>query len=311
MKYGGIERVVQTLTLELLRQGHRVTLIAPPGSQVDGAEIIEASDFHEAAWALRHVKADIIHDHSCWSIHSPIRNLPSNFKTPFISTTHVQHAIGWTKNVVYLSNSQRDDHGRQTQRDTSKFPVIRVPTSPLLRPKCLPKEDYLLFLGTVSPHKGVMEAAMVAKQLGRKLIIAGPAWGEYPSSIRESFTDEEVEFVGEVGDPYRSQLIEKACAMMCLHNDFGGWLEPGCGVVGEAGAFNTPVAALPNGCLAEIVTPENGWLGQNLSDLIVQMKDLPIPLDFGRLARTEWNAETITKQYVQLYENVISGETWQ
>jgi len=124
--------------------------------------------------------------------------------------------------------------------------MTRDPTDPNLKPKGYPREDFFLYLGSVAAHKGVHRTGLLANALGAKLIVAGPASGKYADQVAMM---PGVEMVGEVGDPYRSELLEKAFAVMCLHGNENSWYEPGCGVVGEAGAFNTPVAALPNGCL--------------------------------------------------------------
>ena len=303
--YGGIERTVATLCAEWKRQGHSVVLIAPQGSCVDGVGIIETSDFMEAYEDIQDMPFDVVFDNSCWSPESPVRR-PLN--KPFLSVTHVNHAVGHTRNVVYLSTAQRNAHAEQTKRDLSQSPVVRVPTDPTLKPIGLERKDYLLFLGMVAEHKGVHRAAEIAQMLDRELIVAGPAYGEYSDKVAAM---PNVQMIGEVQDPQRSALLEQAFAVMCLHGNEGGWIEPGCGVVGEAGAFNTPVAALPNGCLGEIVYNDcNGWIDEGTGSVALRMRDNPTLPHADQLALNDWSAETIAKQYVGLFERVINGETW-
>src|SRR5690349_21745353 len=71
--YGGIERMVATLTRELIRQGHEVTLIAPEGSQIEGAKVYYPAHFAQARSLIMSLKFDIVHDHSCWDLGSPVR----------------------------------------------------------------------------------------------------------------------------------------------------------------------------------------------------------------------------------------------
>jgi glycosyltransferase involved in cell wall biosynthesis len=304
-KYGGIERMVGILTAELVRQGHEVHLIAPIGSFVPGAHMILTNNFIEANWAIRDLKPDIVHDHSCWSLESPARK---NFGgIPHVSTTHVMHAVGHTRNVVYLSDAQKKGHAAQTGTDLRSSPTIRVPTNPALKPIGLNRSDYLLYLGAVQRHKGVTEAARLAQSLGRRLIVAGPAAGDYADEVASYNC---VEMVGEVGDPIRSMYLEQAYAVMCLHNDYNGWSEPGCGVIGEAGAFNTPVAALRNGCLPELVRFSNGWIGKTWQEVGSEMALRPVVSDPGCYAREEWAVEKIVHEYLSLYELIIGGYTW-
>lgn len=303
--YGGIERMTAILTTELIRQGHNVILIAPEGSAVDGAVHLHTSDFDEAYEWICGFGVDVIHGHECWALESVVRR---PLDIPFIATTHVNHAVGFTKNVVYLSQSQRTQHGLQENKDLSASPVVYVPINPALKPKGLPRQDYLLFLGMVAEQKGVIEAAQVAHLLRRKLIVAGPAWGEYADKVASMVPD--VLMVGEVSDPYRSELIEQAWAMMCLHKNVNGWQEPGAGVVGESVAFNTPVAAFPNGCLSEqIVNGKNGWIVDNVDDMATFMEYAPYPNDFAPCQQA-WSVENIVRQYVSLYQRVIQGESW-
>jgi glycosyltransferase involved in cell wall biosynthesis len=269
---------------------------------VPGCKGYETTSFYEALAFIEEHKPDIVHDHSCWSLESPVRLLKNQC---FISTTHVNHAIGWTKNVVYLSKAQRDQHAIQTHHNIYHSPIVRVPTSPTLKPQGLPKLDYLLYLGSVAEHKGVVEAAQVAAYLHRPLIVAGIAAGEYADKVANM---PYVRMVGEVSDPYRSNLIEQAHAVMCLHNNDNGWSEPGCGVVGEAGALNTPVAALKNGCLPEIVLNHvNGWIADTVAAVGYMMRNEPYLTDVSHPARVDWSAENIIKQYLHGSEPSAEG----
>ncbi len=307
-RYGGIERMVATLSVELARQGHTVTMIAPAGSHAVGCDVIECNNFVEATNIIATLRADVVHDHSCWMPESPVRQ---GLKTPFLSTTHVNHAVGWSKNVVYLSASQRKEHGIQLGFYGRTAPVIYVPINPDLKPLGIRKEDFLLCLGSIQPYKGVLAAAEVAEYLGRKLLVAGPMSNDdYFESVLKHRA---VEYVGEIGDPERSELLEQARAVMCLHNNTNGWHEPGCGVVGEAMAFNTPVAALSNGCLPEMVfNNHNGWMADNEFQ-ISRLIDNPVcqPTDLGMtIERNTMSVERIATQYVELYEKVTGGFTW-
>ena len=302
--YGGIEKSVAVVCAELVRQGHEVTLIAPAGSFVEGAEIIETCDMVEAANICNSLNVDVVHDNTCWDLQSPVRQ---GIRHPHISVTHVNHAIDYTKNVVYLSKSQRTQHGLQVGRDLNQSPVVYVPINPALKPKGLPRKDYLLFLGMVGEHKGVLESAQVAAYLGRKLIVAGPAWGEYADKV---LAHPSVEYVGEVSDPYRSELIEQAYAMCCLHQPINGWQEPGCGVFGEAMAFGTPVAAFRNGCLPELVRGGlNGWIADTVDDIATFMDhdEYPSGMKSDRIA---YSAENVVRLYVHLYQQIINGYSW-
>jgi glycosyltransferase involved in cell wall biosynthesis len=183
-----------------------------------------------------------------------------------------------------------------------------VPINPALKPTGLSRKDYLLYLGRVIPYKGVLESARVAHLLRRKLIVAGPAAGDYADKIAAMVPD--VLMVGEVKDPYRSQLIEQAWAMMNLFNSTDGWQEPGCGTTGESMAFNTPVAIFPNGVLPEqVIDGQNGWVASTVDDMATNMEYAPYPATFAPF-QEKFGVENIVRQYLDLYREVCNGKTW-
>jgi glycosyltransferase involved in cell wall biosynthesis len=309
--YGGIERFTEILSLGLASGlGHQVTVLAPAGSKVDGCEVIECNDMVEAVNILSVIKPDVIHDNTCWDLQSPVRQ---GLKAPFLSTTHVNHAIGWTKNVVYLSQSQRTQHGIQVERNLNFSPIVRVPFDPRfdrwpINGGYNPNSDYCLFIGTVAEWKGVEEAAKLAIWLGKKLIVAGPAAGAYADIVKNY---RNVEMRGEVDGFIKEDLIQRAFAVMCLHNNYGGWQEPGCGVVSEANAFNVPVFALNNGCLPELVhNGVNGWIADKWEELPKIFSLKPVIETSEKYAFDNWYVTRIASEYVNLYGQLLNGVTW-
>lgn len=298
MAWAGIEHMTRNIALEFKRQGHDVILIAPVGSNLQDVRVIETNDYVAATELINSLNVDYVLDNNCWQIDSPIRQ---TLNKPTYSITHVMHAIGWSKNVIYLSRSQRDSHGSQLGRKLNN-PVIRVP-APAVRVKGLPKKDYLLFIGIVSFHKGVHNAAKLATYLNRPLYVAGPAWGEYADELRKNPL---VHFVGEVYGKEKWELIEQAYAVCCLTDGSQGFIEPGAGAVGEANALGTPVAALHNGCLSELVMFENGWIGRTVEEVADSMQSY-YPPDITLMAKNDWAVENIVAQYLELFK---SGEQW-
>lgn len=305
--YGGIERFTAVLCKGLKELGHNVTLIAPENSKVEGVSVAETSDLVEAANILAVLMPDVVHDNSCWHPHSPVRQ---GLKVPFLSTTHVNHAIGWTKNVVYLSYAQRVSHAKQTGATLDSSPVVRVPFNPeyaRIGGDYDTLSDYCLFIGSIAPHKGVVEAAKLAGYLGKRLIVAGDMSGWYADEVKAYH---HVEYVGPVDGIGKRMLIENAYAVMCLSNNYNDWSEPGCGVVGEANALNVPVYALNNGCLPEIVSNcENGWIADNWFQLVDQTLKCP-SITTSRQYAEQWSVDKIASQYVELYNKLLDGYTW-
>lgn len=114
---------------------------------------------------------------------------------------------------------------------------------------CQEKEDYFMYLGRVNFDKGIDLCIQVTQQLGKKLIIAGPAtdlrhlgYSEIPSHV---------EMVGYVGPEERSRLLRKAqCLMAPTH-----YVEPFGNIVAEAQFCGTPVITSDWGGFVDSVVP--------------------------------------------------------
>jgi glycosyltransferase involved in cell wall biosynthesis len=118
---------------------------------------------------------------------------------------------------------------------------------------------YALFLGRMSPDKGVAEAIHVARAAGVSLLVAAkmrePAERDYFEACVKPLLGRTVEYLGEIGGSGKLQLLANAC---CLLNPIA-WREPFGMVMIEALACGTPVVATPCGAAPELV--EDGVTG--------------------------------------------------
>ncbi|WP_409473425.1 glycosyltransferase [Streptomyces sp. HC307] len=306
--YGGIQWVVATLMDGLLEAGCEILLLGAPESPVqDGVTVstaVERTDIHVAIEAFA---PDVVHDHSNAAA------LPPGGLRPTVSTHHLNGVPERQINGVYLSRAQRTAAGAESA------PVIRLPVNPSRYPFQEAKDDYLLFLGRVSAHKGVREAAAFARAAGLPLTVAGPAWEkDYLDALLADFPHT-VRYVGEVGGSARTRLIARARAQLVLSQPWGGpfsgrWIEPGATVVSEAAASGTPVIASDNGCLPEIV-PGVGMIlpvGQEITpgDAKRALASLPTARTVRETAVDRWGHHTIARQYLAVYKRAVSGEVW-
>jgi glycosyltransferase involved in cell wall biosynthesis len=200
-------------------------------------------------------------------------------------------------------------------------PVIRLPVNPDRYIFNTVKEDYLLFLGRVSPHKGALEAATFAAAAGLPLRIAGPAWEpDYLMRVLDSHP-ETADYIGEVGGHERLDLIARARAMLVMSQPVVGpfgdlWAEPGATVVSEAAVSGTPVIATPNGCLPEIIPGIGHLLDSCTSDRLTAsaadgiLAGLPDAHIVRKRAIERWGHVHIAAQYTALYGKAVAGATW-
>jgi len=243
--YGGTERVVTWLGRALLEQGHKVSLIASPGSTLPGATVIEAS--HRAlqerdfdVTSLLPAGVEVLHSHrqlwvaspvpTVWTLHGnppPGTLLPAN--TIFVSANHAQR-YGHT---AYVHNGL--DLAEYRFRET--------------------KGDYDLFLGRLHSVKGYRWAVEAARRTGRRLVLAG---GWRPSFRRG------ISYVGRVQGERKQDLLAGArCLWMPAR-----WDEPFGLTLIEALASGTPVIGTRRGSLPEIVSPGVGFLGDTVDELV-------------------------------------------
>lgn len=102
-------------------------------------------------------------------------------------------------------------------------------------------QDYFLYLGRITPDKGVNLASEVCKKMNKKLIVAGPLFGQNPPEYGE--------YVGEVDSERRAHLLSNATAVFTPSL----YLEPFCGVAVEAQMCGTPVISTDWGAFVETV----------------------------------------------------------
>jgi glycosyltransferase involved in cell wall biosynthesis len=307
--YGGIQWVCAHLIAGLIDLGHEVELVGAPDSPGrPGLTVLDVTAEPDvAAWAAQ-CDVDVVHDHS----NALAVSAAAVGCTRWISTHHLTGPPREPVNCVYVSRAQRRDAGAVGAA------VVPLPVA-LSRYRFRPdKEDFLLFLGRVSAHKGAYEAAAFAAAAGRRLVLAGPSWElDYLARILADHGDV-VDIVGETGGQDRLELLSRAAAVLVLSQrvpgPWGGtWAEPGATVVSEAAASGTPVVATPNGCLPEIV-PGVGVLvapgtERDPAAARAALAALPEPAAVRAAAR-RWAHDRVAARYVDLYKRVRSGRGW-
>lgn len=271
-KYGGTETVVSYLTETLVDEGHEVTLFAAAGSKTRGKLVrvvgkpiyeiykrffwnaIPPYEFLEYdALFSKLNQFDIIHNH----LGFPMLAFSNLISVPIVTTLHSSLPPDFPflanrfadRPFVSISNSQKKLAPKLNYVATvyHGIPVARFPAN------FHADSDYFLFLGTLSPSKGVDLAIACAKQLKTKLIIAGEVRGEDENFLKKKvypFVDgRQITFAGEVDFAKKCRLLKGAKAVLVPSR----WQEAFGLVMVEALACGTPVVALGNGSVPEII----------------------------------------------------------
>jgi len=300
--YGGIERVVGWWTKELLKQGHEVDLFARKGSTV-GTRIYEWEYYGEeqkfAEWVYTQIdlpKVDIVVDnsHEKW--------LRFFIQGPYIAMLHMESCPSGTPNIVGCSrNNAWMNHSAEYVHLGVDLEEYELETE---------KEDYLLYMGAIAPHKQVHLAIDMAHRLHIPIKVAGPRREGY-----EAYHDQIIamlepgEYVGEVKGERKQKILGGARAKLWPIN----WEEPGGTIAFEAAACGTPIIAYERGCAGEIIQDGvTGFLPHNpceMADAIDRIDELD-PKTIREYIEQNFSMPITIEKQLALYERAIAGETW-
>jgi glycosyltransferase involved in cell wall biosynthesis len=282
--YGGTQRVIVWLARGLAELGHRVTLLAPAGSRVREATIIELDPrgVRKPGYDLSRFIPDAI---DLLHIHAPLGRVPP---LPMVFTLHGNRAEGTAApNTIFLSADHAHRHGGTAfvynGADPSEYVFRTI------------KAGYDLFLGRLHGVKGYRWAVQGAKQAGKRLVVAG---GWRPS-LRRS-----LRFVGSVDGSRKADLLAGAeCLWMPAL-----WNEPFGLTLVEAMVSGTPVLGTRRGALPEIVSPDVGLLGDTLEEMV----DLRVLVarcepEACRARAERWFTHiAMAEEYVRMYRHYLS-----
>jgi glycosyltransferase involved in cell wall biosynthesis len=271
--YGGTESVIDRLARGLQDAGHEVRLWTtgdamcpvPRRSTFDvscrgamGAATLELRQALEGYDWFAEQGCDVVHDHSL------VGPLLSHASLPVITTNHgpfenpelatIYRHTPATIPIIAISRSQaamarwmgiRVSHVIHHGIDVDEIPEGDGRGDD--------RGPYLLFLGRMSPTKGVSEAIDIARATGSRLVIASKVGDPdelhyFEREIAHRCVDG-IEFVGEVGGAEKYRLLGGATALL---NPIR-WPEPFGLVMIEALATGTPVITTPHGAAPEIV----------------------------------------------------------
>jgi glycosyltransferase involved in cell wall biosynthesis len=166
--------------------------------------------------------------------------------------------------------------------------------------------DGLLFIGRMEEEKGPDLALQVAQTLGRPLTLAGPIIDEeFFDRAVKPFLNGQIQYVGVVDHRQKTALFgQAACVLMPSRVD------EGCPIVSfEAMACGTPVVALANGALPEIV--EAGLTGfvTHMEGTLPTLVSQAVGLDRAAIrARVEarFDISVVAAHYYELYQHIAT-----
>jgi glycosyltransferase involved in cell wall biosynthesis len=183
-----------------------------------------------------------------------------------------------------------------------------MPTA-LLTPLRAPREDYVVFLGRFSPEKGPLLAIAAARAAGVRLLLAAkidPLERPYfEAEVRPRLAHGWAEYVGEVDDEEKRQLLGRARALLAPID----WPEPFGLVFIEALATGTPVITRPCGAAPEVVVHgRTGWIARTVPELAAAIRaaDRIDPRACRAAFEQRFSVERMAREYEALYRGLIA-----
>ena len=336
-KYGGTERVVWTLTEELVRRGHDVTLFASGDSHTSARlePIVERALWHTShlenalpfvlagldALYRRADEFDLIHNHDQLAAFPLARRHPA---TPTVTTLHGRLDLPEYQSLfdafgdlpmVSLSDAQRQPLSRVRWLGTvhNGLPVETFTFQATPGP-------YLAFVGRISADKGVHTAIQIAQRAGMPIKLAARLplsqranaeaqrdWEYYECCVRPLLGQPGVEYVGELGHADKTELLRNAAALVFPIQ----WPEPFGLVMIEALACGTPVLAFRRGSVPEVIDDgATGFLADDEDGLVRAVERLP-SIDRAHCraeAERRFSSTAMTDGYETMYQRALGLE---
>ena len=317
---GSIESLIWLLTRELTGLGHEVAVFGTAGSEVNGKLVAtlpgpygapgSLDDWQLCEWVNlcraveRSGEFDVMHSHAyLWGI--PLQRFA---RCPIVHTIHIvpddNHAQLWSLGgpACVTAISQ---HQWSAYPDLKPAAVVPHGVDVSQFTFCAQPKDYVCYLGRFTSGKGPRQAIAAARELGVKIILAGPSNPYFREHVQPLVNGREVEYVGPVNITRRNELLGGARALIYpiqYPEAFGL-------VLLEAMLCGTPVAALRLGAVPEIV--DEGVTGccakntEGFLDAVVRA----LALDRHRVrqqAELRFSAERMARDYARVYAEVAT-----
>lgn len=335
---GGVELTVVNLTVALTQRGHHVAIAAPENShlsQLNHAQLIQIPGILQptAHTQGRDTPAIMVNDAvlaNQWTYARRVQHqydLIVNFAydwlpfylTPFFDTP-IAHfvSMGSLSRVMDRVITQVDKKfsgtlGAYTQSQVDTFPAGL--TWELLSSAIdLSQYDYcdtpgpeLVWLGRISPEKGLEDAVAAAQRTQTPLKILGKLENQdYWDTIQRTYPNAPIDYLGFV-NTQQLQTIVRSCRGLLMTPR---WVEAFGNVAIEALACGVPVVAYRRGGPAEIIDHgKTGWLvaPDNVEGLVngIQQLEHINRYHCRQQAETDYSLPALGERFEHWFEKII------
>ena len=339
--YGGTERVVFQLAEGLVKKGHKVTLFATGDSQTSAKLAFCFKKALGNDWrikqnpylSLEHVYTfiklakkenfDIIHNHASYvplfflslenfnfvtTLHGPLDQEIKKLKDKDdILIDAKRRVLSLFKNTPFVSIS---NHQRKGMPELNYLATVYNGVEIEKFPLGEGRGNYLVWLGRITPKKGVDIAIKVALRLQMPLKISAfidPVEKDYFENIITPLINQSklIEFIGELkNEKEKAKFLGEALATLYPIR----WHEPFGIVMIESMVCGTPVIAFNKGSVGEILEEgKTGYIVENEKEMIEKVKIIKqINREYCRQsAVSRFSVEKMIEGYCQVYQTIL------
>lgn len=320
-RYGAWETVASNITEGLVARGWEVTLFATgdsitraklhavidKGYEEDPAVDPKVAEYRHISEAFEHAaEFDLIHSHYDFMalsysrlVRAPVLTTIHGFSSPKIMPIYEKYRDGY---YVAISDADRAP-------ELAYLATVYNGIDLQLYPCQERAGDDLIFLGRIHPDKGVHLAIEVARQSGRRLIIAGIVQDEayFHNRIEPHLDGRMVDYIGPVDVAGKNELFARASALLHLNTipeRFGL-------VLAEANAAGVPVIAMDLGSCREVIMDEQtGFLVSSVDEAVQALGRLS-EIDrqnCRRRVETCFTIDTMVSAYERVYAKIFELE---
>jgi glycosyltransferase involved in cell wall biosynthesis len=319
-QYGAWETVAGNIAEGLVARGWDVTLFATAdsltrahlhavvarGYEEDRSIDPKVAEYLHIAEAFEHAaEFDLIHSHYDFMalaytrlVKTPVLTTIHGFSSPQIMPVYEKYRTGY---FVSISDADRSPALNYLATVYNGIDLALYP------PRTQRGED-LIFIGRIHPDKGVHLAIEVARQSGRRLLIAGILQDEtyFRNQVLPHVDDEKICFLGPVNVEQKNELFARAFALLHLNTipeRFGL-------VLAEANAAGVPVVAMDLGSCREVIEDTvTGFLVDSVAEAVEALQRVSTIDDdaCSMRVRDRFSIATMVEGYERVYARIFAG----
>jgi glycosyltransferase involved in cell wall biosynthesis len=317
-QYGAWETVASNITEGLVSRGWDVTLFATgdsvtrarlhsvvdQGYEEDRSIDPKVAEYLHIAEAFEHAaEFDLIHSHYDFMalgytrlVKTPVLTTIHGFSSPRIMPVYEKYRGGYFVSISDADRSPALDYL------TTVYNGIDL----ALYPQRTRRGEDLIFIGRIHPDKGVHLAIQVAKQSGRRLLIAGILQDTcyFRDQVQPHVDNQQICYVGAVDVKQKNDLFASALALLHLNTipeRFGL-------VLAEANAAGVPVIATDLGSCREVIEHGvTGFLVPDVAGAVKALEEVAVIEDQACRKRVEerFSIPQMVAAYEQVYAKIF------